>query len=361
MSKQRPRVAVALSGGVDSAVSAKLLQDAGFGVTGIFMKTYEPEDSYADECTWKEDQKSAQAVAKHLHIPFVTWNFEREYSDTVLRYFFKELEEGRTPNPDIMCNQDIKFGCFLERAIKEDFVYIATGHYAQLTCSVKGFYELRRGVDMKKDQSYFLCRVPQKTLSKVLFPIGHLTKESVRKLAKSFHLPNADRKDSQGICFIGKIDVPTFIARHIKLKSGKIRTIEGQVVGTHNGLGLYTIGQREGIRIGGTPEPYYVVDKDLENNTLLVAQGKENSALFSSGCILKDLVWVGPARDFMNPCFVQIRHQQEPQRAIITEQSMGNLEVKFKDPQRAVTPGQLCAIYEDHICVASGIISSRVA
>ena len=205
MNKNKVRIAVALSGGVDSAVSALLLLRAGFAVTGIFMKTYEPEEAYADECTWKEDQKSAEAAAKHLGIPFVTWNFEREYTETVLKYFFRELKKGRTPNPDVMCNQDIKFGCFLRKALKEGFSYIATGHYAQLTCTPQHVFELRRGIDTKKDQSYFLCRVEQEIFSRVFFPIGHLTKNKVRELARAFHLPNAERKDSQGICFIEKL------------------------------------------------------------------------------------------------------------------------------------------------------------
>ena len=361
MNKKKVLVAMALSGGVDSAVSAQLLLRAGFAVTGIFMKTYEPEEAYADECTWKEDQKSAEAAAKHLGIPFVTWNFEREYTETVLKYFFRELKKGRTPNPDVMCNQDIKFGCFLRKALKEGFSYIATGHYAQLTCTPQHVFELRRGIDTKKDQSYFLCRVEQEIFSRVFFPIGHLTKNKVRELARAFHLPNAERKDSQGICFIGKIDVPTFIKRHMKLESGPIKTIDGVVVGSHNGLALYTIGQREGIRIGGTTEPYYVVDKNPTTNALFVAQGKEHPVLYSSGCVLEDIVWVGPARDFMKPMFIQIRYQQKPQSALIAQNTGGDLEVKFITPQRAVTPGQLCAIFDDQICVASGIISSRVA
>ncbi|MFA5030180.1 MAG: tRNA 2-thiouridine(34) synthase MnmA [Patescibacteria group bacterium] len=361
MAKRVIKVAVALSGGVDSAVSAALLIEGGFDVTGIFMKTYEPEELYVDECTWKEEQNAARSVAEHLGIPFFTWNFEREYTETVLKYFFSELKNGRTPNPDVMCNQDIKFGHFLNKALKENFNYIATGHYAHLTCGARHSYELRRGKDKKKDQSYFLCRVPQQVFSRVLFPVGCMEKSEVRKKAHLLHLPNAERKDSQGICFLGKINVNTFIQRHISLQPGDIKTVKGDVIGKHSGLALYTIGQREGIRIGGTKEPYYVIDKNPATQTLIVVEGKEHPLLYANGCILENIVWVAPRRSFKKSYIVQIRYQQKPQKAFIKKSGSSNLEVAFSNPQWAVTPGQLCALYDQDQCIASGIIKLRVA
>jgi len=361
MIKGEMKVAVALSGGVDSAVSAALLLEEGFDVTGIFIKTYEPEESYVGECTWEEDQDTAYSVAEHLGIPFLTWNFEREYAKTVLSYFFSELKKGRTPNPDVWCNQDIKFGHFLHKALGEHFNYIATGHYVYLTCNKQGIYELHRGKDKKKDQSYFLCRVPQEALSCALFPVGGMEKSEVRKKAHVFHLPNAERKDSQGVCFLGKIDIKTFIQRQLLSKPGDIKTVDGKIIGKHNGLALYTIGQREGIRIGGTKEPYYVADKNVLANTLIVVEGKEHPLLYSTGCILEDIVWIAPVRDFIKSYMVQIRYQQPPQDAFITRDKKAGLQVTFLNPQWAVTPGQLCAIYEKDQCIASGIIRQRVA
>lgn len=361
MTNRRIKVAVALSGGVDSAVSAALLVGQGFEVTGIFMKTYEPEDSYSKDCTWKEDQGMAQSVAKHLGIPFLTWNFERQYADTVLAYFFSELKQGNTPNPDVMCNQDIKFGYFLQKALKEGFDYVATGHYAQLTCGTKQIYELRRGADTAKDQSYFLCRVLPSSFQHILFPIGNMQKSDVRSKARAFHLPNAERKDSQGICFLGKIDVKTFIKSNTQQKRGDIQTLDGKKIGTHDGYALYTIGQRAGLGIGGSRDPYYVVDKNTSTNTIIVAEGRNHPALYSRTCIISQLAWLCQPKVFNGLYSVQIRYQQPPQLASIKKISQNTFEISFQKPQWGVTPGQLCAIYNDNQCLASGIILKRVA
>lgn len=361
MIQKNTRIAVALSGGVDSAVSAALLIRQGFEVTGIFMKTYEPEDSYDKDCTWKEDQDAAHGVAKHLGIPFLTWNFEREYADTVLAYFFTELKQGRTPNPDVLCNQDIKFGHFLRKALKEGFDYVATGHYAQLSCQRDRTYKLLRGADLSKDQSYFLCRVSPDSFRHILFPIGNMQKIEVRKKAREFNLPNAERKDSQGICFLGKIDVKTFIKSHTKQKKGDIETLDGKKIGTHEGYALFTIGQRAGLGIGGSQEPYYVADKNPSTNTVVVVEGRNHPALFSESCIIDHFAWVARPRIFKDFYLIQIRYQQSPQLASIKEIGQNTFKITFQNPQWAVTPGQLCAVYSKNQCIASGIISKKVA
>jgi len=355
------KIAVALSGGVDSAVSAALLHDAGFSVSGIFMKTYEAEDTYADECSWKEDQQAAKQVCDYLGIHFETWNFEREYEQTVLKYFFSELQKGRTPNPDVMCNQDIKFGTFLSKALEKKFDYIATGHYAQLTCVSGRNYKLLRGNDDKKDQSYFLCRVPQSAFEHVLFPIGHMNKQDVRQYARKYGLPNAERKDSQGICFIGKINVTDFIKQHMRVSRGPIVTTDGKQIGTHEGLPLYTIGQREGLKIGGAGQPYYVSEKRLETNELVVVQGRDNKHLYSISCIIEDLVYVAKPDRIPKKILAQIRYGQQAQDATFSLRTDSTAEVTFLSPQWAVTPGQLCAIYTENECLLSGIIFSTVA
>lgn len=354
----KKKVVVGLSGGVDSAVSAYILLKAGFDVTGIFLKVYEDTNQIFSECPWREDIKAAQEVAQFLQIPFETWNFSKEYKSTVLEYFFSELKKGRTPNPDVFCNNEIKFGFFLSKVLEKKFDFLATGHYVQTYFGINQDAHLIRGVDENKDQSYFLSRLTQSMLSHSLFPIGHLTKHAVRSIATDIHLPNALRKDSQGICFIGNINVSEFIKKNLALKSGVIKTTKGNVIGMHKGLELYTIGQRHGIEIGGGKEPFYVVKKDTKRNELWVAQGKDNKALFSTRAIVCSMHWLHGNPPHSKHMLVQIRYRQKAIPALLQESKSNSYEVLFDAKQRAVTPGQVCAFYEGNECLGSGIIES---
>ena len=266
---QKPTtVFVAMSGGVDSSVSAALLKEQGYNVVGVFMKNWSGDNfGIQTDCPWEQDQKDVEKVCKLLGVPFITFNFEKEYRKQVVEYFFNEYKAGRTPNPDVMCNKEIKFGLFLEKALKKGTDLIATGHYARTEKDNKGKFHLLKGIDNKKDQSYFLYNLTQDQLSKTLFPIGNFQKSKVRKLAMKFKLPNAKKKDSQGICFIGDINVQQLLRAKLKRKKGDIIDIDSrEKVGKHDGAHYFTIGQREGIGIGGTKEPYFVVGKDVEKN-----------------------------------------------------------------------------------------------
>lgn len=354
----KKRVVVGLSGGVDSAVSALLLQQSGFDVTGVFLKVYEDDNRVFSECPWQKDLDAAEQVAAHLSIPLLIWNFSKQYNETVLNYFFSELKNGRTPNPDILCNTDIKFGFFLSRVLEKKYDYLATGHYAQISCTTPRNYSLIRGIDKSKDQTYFLSQMTQRMLAHTLFPIGHLQKSEVRKIAKKYRLPNANRKDSQGICFIGDIQVENFIKKNCILKAGEIQSPEGKVLGKHHGLQLYTIGQRHGIRIGGADKPYYVVDKKNENQTLVVAQGKDNPLLFKKTASINVFHWIGQIPSIPLNCESQIRYRQKPVPTIISQQD-GAFQATFVHPQRAVTPGQFCVLYQGGACLGSGSIGTN--
>lgn len=357
MNKNTKTAVVGMSGGVDSSVTAALLKKQGFDVIGVFMKNW--SDNFGDYgCTWAEDAEDARKVAQQLNIPFYVWNFEKEYYDNVVEYFLKEYEMGRTPNPDVMCNSEIKFKVFLNKALDLGADFVATGHYAIVRGEGQGantVYKLHKGLDPAKDQSYFLYRLTQKQLSKVLFPIGEYKKSEIRELAREFKLPTAEKKDSQGICFIGKINVTEFLKEKIKTQAGEIVTTSGQVVGKHDGLPFYTIGQREGIGIGGNG-PYYVVDKDFLANKLLVTNDKNDSKLWKNQFEITDLTWVGDNPVFPIKAGVSIRYHHPDYPALIERMDSDKLSIRFDNPQRAVTPGQSAVIYQDDQLIGGGVI-----
>lgn len=307
-------------------------------------------DSYGiqADCPWEQDQKDVEAVCKQLDIPFMTFNFEKEYRERVVGYFFDELRAGRTPNPDVMCNREIKFALFLDRALEKGADMIATGHYARVNKDDNG-YHLLQGVDENKDQSYFLHRITQEQLSKTLFPIGEFTKPEIRKMATRFELPTATKKDSQGICFIGDINVAEFMRSEIDEHSGQIVDIDSkQVVGTHDGIEFYTIGQREGLGVGGAEKPYYVCSKDKTTNTLYVAMGKDNPALFNTSLHITDLHSIQPAKQSIAAA---IRYRQKPVPAELNGET-----VEFAEPVRAIAPGQSVVFYNGQECLGGAII-----
>lgn len=351
-------IVVGMSGGVDSSVAALLLQQQGHTVHGVFMKnwddlssnpSYRKEDEVISGCVWKKDLEDAQAVCKQLGIECTTFNFIKEYRDFVFDIFLKELRAGRTPNPDIACNQEIKFQLFLKKAFQlPNIDAIATGHYAKIENG-----QLCKPKDTNKDQTYFLYRMPRESLKQVIFPLADLTKEEVRAIAAGHNFPNADKKDSTGICFIGDIDYAKFIREHIKPRSGDIQTTSGEVIGQHEGLHFYTIGQRKGINIGGTG-PYYVVRKEMKQNVLIVTNNPEDEQLYSSECQIVDMHWLTDVSLPME-CEVLIRYRQKPQTARV-EKNGGILTIYFDQPQRAVTSGQSAVLYSQNIVLGGGII-----
>ncbi|MBI4122760.1 MAG: tRNA 2-thiouridine(34) synthase MnmA [Parcubacteria group bacterium] len=345
MIKKRSKIIVAMSGGVDSSVAAALLKKAGFEVVGIFMKCWSAELSPA--CTSKEDERMARLAASHLNIPFYAVNFIDEYKKRVVDYLLEGYRKGITPNPDAMCNKEIKFGLFFEKAIQLGAAYVATGHYARLKDG-----KLREAVDENKDQSYFLSFIKPEVLSKVLFPIGEHTKPQVRELARRFGLPNAERKDSQGICFVGKVDVVDFLKHYLPVKPGKIIDVQGTVLGTHEGAQYYTIGQRKGIGLGGGP--YYVVQKDIDRNILVVSKNEEG--LYQKELILRDINWLsGDTRKNLISVDARIRYRQHLAPATLSK--IGDAyKLTFQTPQRAITPGQVAALYQDTQLIAGGVI-----
>jgi len=359
--KASQHVIVGLSGGVDSSVAALLLQQQGYQVEGMFMKNWEEDDS-EEYCSATEDLADARSVSESLGLALHTVNFSAEYWDRVFSHFLKEYEAGRTPNPDILCNREIKFKAFLDRAIDIGADFIATGHYARVDC-VDGFYRLLKGRDAGKDQSYFLYTLGQHQLSRSLFPVGELEKNEVRHIAEEHHLVTYDKKDSTGICFIGERDFREFLSRYLPAQPGEIQTPEGQVIGHHSGLMYYTLGQRQGLGIGGVPgasdEPWYVVSKDMENNILLAAQGHNHPLLFSQSLQASQLSWVdgtGPAAPYH--CRAKTRYRQSDQACTITQLENGQCEVVFDEPQRAVTPGQSVVFYDDEVCLGGGVIEN---
>ena len=356
----KKKVVVGMSGGVDSSVAAYLLQEQGYEVLGVFMINWEDASdnpTYRAEttsgCTWEQDYEDVRKVCDQLGITYTTFNFVEEYRALVFDYFLEELRIGRTPNPDILCNQEIKFHLFLKKALAIDGVQaVATGHYAAVRQD-GGLHKLCRPVDSNKDQTYFLHRVDPTTLDKVLFPLQDLTKDEVRAIAQEQGFPNADKKDSTGICFIGDIDYGEFVKQYIPESKGEIVTVDGEVVGDHPGLHLFTRGQRKGIDIGGTG-PYYVVDKDMETNQLIVTNDSEDKRLYQSGCTVSDMHWLYTI-DLPAEVHVQVRYRQSAVPAIV-EMNGNQIQVVFKQPQRAVTPGQSAVLYDGDYVVGGGII-----
>lgn len=353
------RVVVGMSGGVDSSVAAYLLKEQGYDVIGLFMKNWDDTDEFG-HCTAEDDFADVRNVCDQIGIPYYTVNFEREYADKVFAYFLDEYKRGRTPNPDVMCNREIKFGEFLARAKSLGARYVAMGHYAQVRAR-DGVYELLRGVDTKKDQSYFLNRLTQEQLAHALFPLGHLTKPEVRAIAERVGLATAKKKDSTGICFIGERNFKEFLSRYLPATPGEIRELGSErVLGKHDGLMYYTFGQRQGLGIGGmgTGEPWFVAEKDLEHNVLYVVQGEEHPSLFSVALEASDVNWVRGtpphARSFY--CTAKFRYRQPDQDVEVLVTGRDTCRVVFATPQKAVTPGQAVVFYDGEVCLGGGTI-----
>ncbi len=394
------RVIVGLSGGVDSSVAACLLKEQGYEVIGLFMKNWHDESvTLSAECPWLEDSNDAMLVAQKLGIAFQTVDLSKEYKERIVDYMFAEYERGRTPNPDVLCNREIKFDVFLKIALSLGADYVATGHYCQKasTTREKGSvrYHLQSGADANKDQSYFLCQLNQEQLGRTLFPIGHLEKSEVRRIAKSQDLITAEKKDSQGLCFIGKVSLPDFLQQQLQPKTGPIieipegfssyeavptnfdseearwaflskrrnyQTDNGVVVGEHQGAHYFTVGQRKGLAVGGTPDPLFVLAVDTETNTLFVGQGKDHPGLFQQALHIQnsEVHWVNPDHQLEVGASaeyeVRIRYRQPLQKATLHTTAKG-MYIVFEEPQSAITPGQSAAWYREGELIGSGVIA----
>lgn len=351
------RVVVGMSGGVDSSVTAWLLKQQGYDVIGVFMKNWDDSDE-GGVCTAEEDYEDVRRVCQQIDIPYYTVNFEDQYEEKVFAYFLDEYRKGRTPNPDVMCNREIKFGEFLHKAMALGADYLATGHYARIRYA-EGEYQLLRGVDANKDQTYFLNALNQQQLARAMFPIGHLTKENVRQIADEAGLATAGKKDSTGICFIGERDFNAFLSRYLPAQPGEIRSVEGDTKGRHHGLMYYTIGQRRGLGIGGegTGEPWFVVDKDVENNVLYVAQGADHPRRFRYGLKAGELNWIrGKAPEVPWHGTAKFRYRQTDQPVTVQPASDGGYDVIFDRPQKGIAPGQAVVFYEGDVCLGGGTI-----
>ncbi|MCP4442469.1 MAG: tRNA 2-thiouridine(34) synthase MnmA [Aureispira sp.] len=397
------RVVVGLSGGVDSSVTAYLLQQQGYEVIGLFMKNWHDDSVILDaECPWIEDSNDAMIVAQTLGIPFQTVDLSKEYKERIVDYMFAEYKAGRTPNPDVLCNREVKFDVFLKTALQLGADYVATGHYCQKETIEKDGKQVHRliaGADKNKDQSYFLCQLSQEQLSYALFPIGHLQKPKVREIAAEEDLITADKKDSQGLCFVGHIKLPVFLQQQLKPKEGNIIEIQkdapmylqqqkdeskidgdiaanlgiltrsyeyqpsdGKVLGQHNGAHYFTIGQRKGLQVGGTPEPLFVIATDTTSNTIYTGQGKNHPGLYRKGLFIPndDIHWVredlkmvaGEQRDYM----CRIRYRQALEKVSLYRTQKG-LYLVFDKAQRGVTPGQFAAWYDNEELLGSGVIA----
>jgi tRNA-uridine 2-sulfurtransferase len=346
-------IIVGMSGGVDSSVAALLLRDAGFSVSGLFMKNWE-EDDTEEYCAAAEDMADAQLVCKKLGIELTSVNFAAEYWDRVFEHFLAEYAAGRTPNPDILCNREIKFHEFLLQADTLGADYIATGHYVA-SDKFENQYRLRRGADGNKDQSYFLYTLGQHQLKKSLFPLGEINKPRVRAIAESAGLITHNKKDSTGICFIGERRFDDFLERYLPPCPGEMRSDNGQLMGVHQGLMYHTIGQRHGLNIGGPGEAWYVAGKNLRSNTLIVVQGHDHPGLLSDSLIAAEPEWVGDTPIDGSKLMAKTRYRQADQ-ACTYNQTDDGFNLKFDNPQRAVTPGQAVVLYEGRNCLGGGTI-----
>ena len=352
-----------MSGGVDSSVAALLLLEQGYEVEGLFMKNWE-EDDDSDYCAAAIDLKDADSVCEKIGIKLHTINFSSEYWDRVFKHFLDEYSAGRTPNPDILCNKEIKFRAFLEHAKSLGAEKIATGHYAR-TKNQNNKTQLLRGLDNNKDQSYFLHALNQYQLSHTLFPIGEFDKAEIRKLAKFHDLTTHDKKDSTGICFIGERRFSTFLEKYLPAKPGPIHTVDGDTIGEHNGLMYYTLGQRKGLGIGGLKEsdeePWYVVEKDLLKNRLIVAQGHDHPAMLHNRLETNQINWISdsaPDSDNNISITAKIRYRQSDQKCTLNKIDETKYAIDFNDAQRAITPGQSIVFYQDEICLGGGVIET---
>ena len=383
-------VVVGLSGGVDSSVAAYILKNQGYNVIGLFMRNWNDESVIIDDdCPWIEDSNDALQVAEILGIPFQVIDFSKEYKERIVDYMFLEYQNGRTPNPDILCNREIKFDLFLKKAIEIGADFVATGHYCrkeEVIINGNKIQRLLAGNDTTKDQSYFLCQVNQFQLSKTLFPIGNMQKKEVRKLAKEIGLNTAEKKDSQGLCFIGKVKLPTFLQQFLKPKTGRVVEIDsnnsiyhkeniankfesfkysssmGKVIGDHNGAHYYTIGQRKGLNIGGFPLPLFIIGTDVKKNIIYVGQGEDHPGLYRNGLTVnkENIHWIREDLkiDIDTPTVYdsRIRYRQKLTPCSITSNKFG-LIVNFKEIQRGITPGQFISWYKNDELIGSGIIN----
>ncbi len=387
------RVVVGLSGGVDSSVAAYLLKEQGYEVIGMFMKNWHDDSvTISNECPWLDDSNDAMIVAQHLGIPFQAIDLSKEYKERIVDYMFAEYQHGRTPNPDILCNREIKFDVFLNAALKIGADFVATGHYCrkgEIQKDGKIYFQLLAGKDPNKDQSYFLCQLTQRQLSKALFPIGELVKPEVRAIAKKAGLATADKKDSQGLCFVGKVHLPDFLQQRLEPKKGKVIEVPdnseafnnevdelnlialtkpyvlnpqlGEVVGEHNGAHFYTIGQRRGLNIGGYEKPLFVIGTDTEANVIYTGSGDDHPGLYRKGLFIPnaDEHWIredlklkaGESKTYR----ARIRYRQPLEPCTLHKKEDG-LYIVFDRPQRGVTPGQFAAWYEDSELIGSGVI-----
>ena len=351
------RVVIGISGGVDSSVAAYLLKEQGHDVIGLFMVNWEEKDG---TCTAEEDFEDVKRVCNKIDIPYFSVNYSKEYYERVFTYFLDEYKKGRTPNPDVLCNREVKFGPFLEQAKKLGADMIATGHYAKKIEKDGKFY-LAKANDLNKDQSYFLNQLNQEQLASVIFPLENIDKPKVREIAKKLELSTADKKDSTGICFIGERNFRKFLKEYLPAKPGKILDLQGNIVGQHEGLMYYTLGQRRGLNIGGKKDGngqrWFVIKKDLEKNILYVSQG-EDDLLFSNGLYASGMNWIPtiPEEKSFN-CFAKFRYRQPDQKVSVTIIDKDKIKVDFDEKQRAITPGQFVVLYnEDGICLGGGII-----
>lgn len=360
--QKKKRVILGMSGGVDSSVSALLLKEQGYEVIGLFMKNWDEKN---DEgiCTSTEDYEDVARVCNQIGIPYYTVNFVKKYWDNVFEYFLDEYRKGRTPNPDVLCNKEIKFKAFLEYALMLEADYIAMGHYAQVQQNEDGKFELLRGKDDNKDQTYFLCMLNQYQLSKALFPIGHLEKSKVREIALEADLATAKKKDSTGVCFIGERNFDKFLSQYLPAQKGEMRTYDGKVVGTHKGLMYYTIGQRKGLGIGGvgSGEPWFVAEKDVKNNILYVVQGENHPKLLFKGLVTKGVNWISgenPTEPFK--CTAKIRYRNADTAVTVYPKGNDEYEVMFDKPIKAVTEGQFIVFYDGEKCLGGGVIEEVI-
>ena len=362
-SQAEDRIIVGMSGGVDSSVTALLLQQQGYAVQGVFMKNWEGDDT-DQHCAAEDDLQDARQVCETLGIPLQGVNFADQYWDRVFEYFLQEYRASRTPNPDILCNREIKFKAFLDYALSQGADYIATGHYARIGRD-GDHYTLLRGRDNNKDQSYFLYTLDQAQLARSLFPIGELDKSRVRELAAEHGLSTYNKKDSTGICFIGERDFRAFLKRYLPAQPGEIHTAEGTYLGHHEGLMYYTLGQRQGLGIGGVKghegAVWYVAAKDLENNILIVVDGHDHPLLYSQSLSAIDLHWVaGKPPALPLSCTAKTRYRQQDAACTIEHGDDNNCVVQFQEPQWAVTPGQSVVFYQGEICLGGGIINESI-